>query len=138
MFILLPIWTNVTEAKTLQKNGWHQHSNIKGKRPHLLPAPKIIATYPTLLVWKWHHKNPYRWNAYLSLDGGATYQFDDFVYGNARQYAPDGGTSLMYIVGVDAHGNEITKRSNAVRADDIMQKDSNIRSRLLRRKTLGL
>ena len=33
-------------------------------------------------------------------------------------YAPDGGQHLMFIVGVDANGKEITHRSNAVRPDD--------------------
>ena len=40
------------------------------------------------------------------------------MYGDARQFAPDGGGELHYIVGVDADGNEITQHSNAVRPDD--------------------
>jgi hypothetical protein len=83
-----------------------------------MPAPVLVAQYPSLAVWTWAFANPARWNAYNSLDGGATYQFDDFVVGTARQYAPDGGQHLMFIVGVDANGKEITRRSNAVRPDD--------------------
>jgi hypothetical protein len=84
----------------------------------VLPAPVLVAQYPTMAVWTWNYTNPFRWNAYLSLNNGATYQFDDFVYGDARQYSPDGGSSLLLIVGVDATGKEITHRSNAVRPDD--------------------
>ena len=43
--------------------------------------------------------------------------------GDARQFAPDGGSELHFIVGVDADGNEITARSNAVRPDDAPQPD---------------
>lgn len=82
------------------------------------PTPELIAQYPSLAVWQWNYANPVRWNAYNSLDGGGTYQFDDFVNGDARQYAPDGGQHLMFIVGVDGIGTEITGRSNAVRPDD--------------------
>ena len=73
---------------------------------------------PSIAVWDWSNTNPARWNAYNSLDGGLTYLFDDFVAGTERQYAPDGGQHLMFIVGVDANGVEITQRSNAVRPDD--------------------
>ncbi len=77
-----------------------------------------MAKYPDLLVWKWPFENPERWNVYLSLDSGATYQFFDWQAGYQRQHAPDGGSEMMYIVGVDAFGREITHRSNVVRPDD--------------------
>jgi len=88
------------------------------RRGRLLPAPMLVATWPSLATWSWSYANPERWNAYNSLDGGLNYQFDDWVVGSARQYSPDGGQHLMFIVGVDANGKEITQRSNAVRPDD--------------------
>ncbi len=83
-------------------------------------APKLLPMYPSTLVWKWHHKNPYHWNVYQSLDNGATYFLieDYWAWGNARQFAPDGGSELMFVVGVDQSGKEITGRSNVVRPDD--------------------
>ena len=90
----------------------------RGRQNHLLPAPVLAPQNPSLAVWTWTAANPARWNAYNSLDGGLTYQFDDWVAGNARQYAPDGGQHPMFIVGVDANGVEITERSNVVRPDD--------------------
>ena len=90
----------------------------RGRQNHLLPAPVLAPQTPSLAVWTWTAANPARWNAYNSLDGGLTYQFDDWVAGSARQYAPDGGQHPMFIVGVDANGVEITERSNVVRPDD--------------------
>ena len=92
------------------------------RREHqgLLPAPVLVAQHPSLATWQWRYTNPARWNAYNSLDGGVTWQFDDFTAGSDRQYSPDGGTHFMFIVGVDANGKEITKRSNAIRPDDVM------------------
>ena len=98
-------------AKWLQKRR-------RARQNHLLPAPVLSPAAGSVAVWSWTAANPARWNAYNSLDGGLTYQFDDWVAGNARQYAPDGGQHLMFIVGVDANGVEITQRSNAVRPDD--------------------
>ena len=40
------------------------------------------------------------------------------MYGDARQFAPDGGSEFYFIVGVDAAGVEITERSNWIRPDD--------------------
>ena len=90
----------------------------RSRQNHLLPAPVLSPANPSIAVWDWSNTNPARWNAYNSLDGGLTYLFDDFVAGTERQYAPDGGQHLMFIVGVDANGVEITQRSNAVRPDD--------------------
>ena len=41
-----------------------------------------------------------------------------WMYGADRKFAPDGGGELMYIVGVDKNGVEITMHSNVVRPDD--------------------
>lgn len=86
----------------------------------LLPAPVLRAEYPSLLQWDWTLANPYKWNVWLTLDGGVTFFMpeDYWTYGAGRQFAPDGGTYLHFIVGVDANGKEITHRSNAVRPDD--------------------
>ncbi len=83
-------------------------------------APKLSPEYPTLLTWKWHHEDPYRWNVYSLLYGGTTEVLvDDYwARGSARQFAPDGGSAPMFIVGVDQYGHEITGRSNIVRPDD--------------------
>lgn len=89
------------------------------EQPSLLPAPKIFAIPGTTVVWRWLYANPYRWNAYLSGDGGKTYRFDDWKYGDSRSYSPDGGSSYILIVGVDRSGKEITRPSNAVRPDDV-------------------
>jgi hypothetical protein len=80
----------------------------------------LRAVYPDLLQWDWNFPNPYKWNVWLSLDGGATYILpsDYWMYGDARQFAPDGGGEPHYIVGVDESGREITAHSNAVRPDD--------------------
>lgn len=92
------------------------------RREHqgLLPAPVLVAGPASVAIWQWRYANPVRWNAYLSLDGGVNWIFDDWAGGNERQYAPDGGTHPMFIVGVDANGKEITKRSNIVRPDDLI------------------
>ena len=60
------------------------------------------------------------WAAYNTLDEGATRNFDDVVLGDGRQYAPDGGSHPMFIVGVDETGIEITERSNSVIPDSAM------------------
>ena len=120
MFTNLHFPLHISQSEiTIQGQNYHNDKKEAGAR--LLPAPKLIPADPTILRWKWDHKNPFRWNAYLSFDGGITYIFDDFVYGTARQYSPDGGTSLYYIVGVDQFGNEVTKHSNSVKADDIVR-----------------
>jgi len=98
--------------------GWLASWAQDRRRGRLLPAPLLVATWPSLATWAWTYANPARWNAYNSLYGGLTYQFDDWATGSGRQYAPDGGQHLMFIVGVDANGKEITHRSNAVRPDD--------------------
>ncbi|MEI6197588.1 MAG: hypothetical protein WCS42_25015 [Verrucomicrobiota bacterium] len=90
------------------------------RRRHALPAPVLRAQYPTQIVWTWDYPNPYRWLVYTSLDSGATWFFtsDYWKWGADRLFAPDGGSELYYIVGVDAAGVEVTERSNAVRPDD--------------------
>jgi hypothetical protein len=54
------------------------------------------------------------------MDGGNNYILieDYWMYGDARQFAPDGGGELYYIVGIDDLGREITKHSNIIRPDD--------------------
>lgn len=95
-------------------------------RQDLMPAPRLYAKYPTTLVWKWHHENPYRWNVYISIDDGITFFLieDYWHYGYSRSFAPDGGSSYMYIVGVDIYGNEVTRHSNIVRPDDAKIKNA--------------
>ena len=86
----------------------------------LLPAPMLRAAYPDLLQWDWDWPNPYQWNVYVSLDGGVTFFMpeDYWTDGDAREFAPDGGSEFHFIVGVDANGKEITQRSNSVQPDD--------------------
>lgn len=82
--------------------------------------PILNPMYPDLLVWKWHHIDPYRWNFYSILSNGSLcILVDDYwKYGADRKFAPDGGSTPMFMVGVDKFGKEITKRSNVVRPDD--------------------
>ena len=56
----------------------------------------------------------------MSLDEGGTWTLleDYWTGGDGREFAPDGGSELYLIVGVDANGREITQRSNSVRPDD--------------------
>ncbi len=100
----------------LQRRTWLAEQRRKG---HLLPPPVLRAAWPDLLQWDWDLPNPYKWNVWLSLDGGATYFLPTgyWMYGDARQFAPD-GEELHYIVGVDADGKEITQHSNAVHPSD--------------------
>ncbi len=90
------------------------------RRGRLLPAPVLVPAWPSLLQWTWDLANPYKWNVWLTLDGGVTFFMPEeyWAYGAARQFAPDGGSQLHFIVGVDANGKEITHRSNTVRPDD--------------------
>jgi hypothetical protein len=101
----------------LQRRTWLAEQR---RKEHLLPAPVIRPKYPDLIVWDWDLANPYKWNFWMSLNGGATYILieDYWMYGDARQFAPDGGGELYYAVGVDKDGNEITQHSNIVRPDD--------------------
>ena len=88
---------------------------------HPMCAPVLAPKYPDLLVWKWpHRRDPYKWNVFISLDKGKTFFMpsDYWMYGNARQFAPDGGSEPAYIVGVDKNGKEVTKHSNIVIPDD--------------------
>ena len=117
----------MTKKLTINRCGWLAcwlQKRRRARQHKLLPAPVLVAQYPSLAVWEWSYANPVRWNAYNSLDEGVTYRFDGWVTGSIRQYAPDGGDHLMFIVGVDANGIEITERSNAIRPDDAEQPDS--------------
>jgi len=98
----------------------------RARKHRLLPAPVLRAAYPTLLRWDWDLPNPFKWNVWLSWDNGASWVFveDYWHYGDSRQFAPDGGHELYFIVGVDAAGNEITGRSNIVRPDDAPAPDT--------------
>jgi len=99
----------------LQRRTW-----LAEQRHRLQPAPVLRAAYPDLLQWDWDLPNPYKWNVWMSMDGGNSYFLveDYWGYGDARQFAPDGGGELYYIVGIDVTGREITKHSNIVRPDD--------------------
>lgn len=91
------------------------------RRKHRLqPAPVLRAAFPDLLQWDWFLPNPFKWNVWMSMDGGNNYILieDYWGYGDARQFAPDGGGELYYIVGIDDTGREITKHSNIIRPDD--------------------
>ena len=98
----------------------HRGNHFAEARESVMHAPLLVAQFPDILVWKWPYKNPYRWNVWLSPDNGAHWQFvsDYWEYGNARLFSPDGGSELMYIVGVDTRGKEVTLHSNVVRPDD--------------------
>ena len=107
----------------INRRGWlaaWAQQRRRRRHPGLLPAPVLRAQYPTQIVWDWSLANPYRWLVYTSLNEGATWFFTDdyWKWGADRMFAPDGGSELYYIVGVDADGNEVTGRSNAVRPDD--------------------
>jgi hypothetical protein len=78
----------------------------------------LTAAYPDLAVWTWDYPNPAYWYAYHQHAVGEPFTYDDRGAGTDRQYAPDGGQYLMFIVGCDANGNEVTQRSNTVRPAD--------------------
>lgn len=101
----------------LQRRTWLAEQRRKHR---LLPAPVLRAAYPDLLQWDWDFPNPYKWNVWMSFDGGTSWMLveDYWMYGDARQFAPDGGGELYYIVGIDETGREITAHSNIVRPDD--------------------
>lgn len=98
---------------------WAQDRRRK-RQIQLLPAPVLRAQYPDKLAWDWDLPNPYKWNVWLSSNGGDSWLLvDDYwTYGNGRLFAPDGGGELYYIVGVDVFGREITEHSNLIRPDD--------------------
>ena len=89
------------------------------KRAHKVYQPLLLAWPGTIVKWNWPFRNPYRWNAYHCATLNGVYTFDDFVTGDQRQFQPDGGSYYMYVVGVDAAGNEITGHSNVVRPDSV-------------------
>ena len=98
---------------------WAQNRR-RSRANGLLPAPVLRAAYPDLLQWDWDSPNPYQWNVYVSLDGGVTFFMpgEYWVDGEGREFAPDGGSEIYFVVGVDANGREITQRSNPVCPDD--------------------
>lgn len=80
-----------------------------------------------MLGWTWEGVNPFRWLAYVKLlDGSWDNPVDYWTQGNYRIFSPDGGGDLMFIVGVDEAGNEITGRSNQVRPDDAPPYDNRL------------
>jgi hypothetical protein len=108
----------VTTTLTINRRGWLAVWAQDRRRSRcLLPAPVLAAQYPSLAVWDWPYADPFRWNAYDSLDGGVTWNFIGFEDGDARLYAPDGNQPML-IVGVDSYGREITGRSNVIQVDD--------------------
>jgi hypothetical protein len=105
----------------INRRGWLAtwlQDRRRARQHRLLPAPVLAAAYPDLAVWSWDYPNPAYWYAYHQHADGEPFTYDDRGAGTDRQYAPDGGQYLMFIVGVDADGNEVTERSNAVRPDD--------------------
>ena len=113
--LLVSTGTHSAHAQRVPPAKSYRHHDL-----HHLHAPTLSPAYPSLLTWKWNYPNPYQWYIYISLDNGRTFQHisDYWAYGNARQFAPDGGSEYMFIVGVDSSGKEITKRSAVVRPDD--------------------
>jgi hypothetical protein len=101
----------------LQRRTWLA---ARRRKRHLLPPPLLRTAYPDLLVWDWDLPNPYKWNVWQSLNGGVSYFLAAgyWMYGDARQFAPDGGGERHFIVGVNESGDEITQRSNVVVPDD--------------------
>ncbi|MEI8292146.1 MAG: hypothetical protein WCH99_21965, partial [Verrucomicrobiota bacterium] len=93
---------------------------VRAAQAPLLPAPVLRPAYPDLLQWDWDCPNPYQWNVYVSLDGGVTFFMPEgyWVSGEGREFAPDGGSELYFIFGVDADGRVITQHSNPVCPDD--------------------
>ena len=87
-----------------------------------LPAPVLLPKFPSLAAWEWPFANPYQWKAYHSVAGlsGGAFVVDDVTSGAAREYAPDGGQHPMFIVGVDAQGREVTRRSNVIVPDNAL------------------
>ena len=111
----------MTKTPTINRRGWLAtwlQDRRRARQHKLLPAPVLAAAYPDLAVWSWDYPNPAYWYAYHQHADGEPFTYDDRGAGTDRQYAPDGGQYLMFIVGVDADGNEVTERSNAVRPDD--------------------
>jgi hypothetical protein len=117
----------VTTLPKIDRRGWlalwMQRRRRKRLASHkLLPAPVLRPVYPGLLQWDWNLANPYRWNVWQSWDGGASWMLveDYWTTGAGRQFAPDGGHELYFIVAVDEFGREITEHSNQARPDDAL------------------
>lgn len=106
-----------------RRRGWLAtwlQARRRGRQIVLRPAPVLQPRYGELLAWEWTLPDPYKWNVWMSLDAGASWLLveDYWAYGNARQFAPDGGSELYFIVGVDEFGRALTEPSNVVRPDD--------------------
>ena len=125
-----PICRQTNRVKTLptiNRRVWlaldlqaRRRKRMRAAQSFLLPAPVLRAAYPDLLQWDWDLPNPHKWNVWMSLDDGNNYILieDYWGYGDARQFAPDGGSELYYIVGINSSGVEITEHSNIIRPDD--------------------
>ena len=119
----------MTRTPTINRRGWlalwaqkRRRTRVRAALATLLPAPVLRAQYPDKLVWAWELPNPLKWNVWMSFDSGATWTLAEgyWMYGDARQFAPDGGSELYFIVGVDEAGNEVTRRSNWIRPEDAL------------------
>ncbi len=119
----------MTPTLTINRRVWlalwaqkRRRSRVRAALAALLPAPVLRAQYPDKLVWAWDLSNPFKWNIWMSFDGGTTWTLAEgyWMYGDARLFAPDGGGELYFIVGVDEAGNEVTRRSNWIRPEDAL------------------
>ena len=59
-----PPWT------PLQRRTW---LTTRRRKDRLLPAPVLRAQFPDKLAWDWNYPNPYKWNVWMSLNGGASW-----------------------------------------------------------------
>ena len=74
----------VTTFPKINRRDWialwaqdRRRQRIRAAQVTLLPAPVLRAAYPDLLQWDWDDPNPYQWNVYVSLDGGATFSMPE-------------------------------------------------------------
>jgi hypothetical protein len=83
-------------------------------------TPVLSPLYPGMLSWNWPYPDPFKWNVWMSADGGVSWTLvqDYWAWGNARSFSPDGSWQRYFVVGVNEAGVEVTGRSNEVRPDD--------------------
>jgi hypothetical protein len=83
-------------------------------------APVVSPLYPGMLAWVWPYPDPFKWNVWMSADGGATWTLvqDYWAWASARTFSPDGSWQRYFVVGVNEAGVEVTGRSNEVCPDD--------------------